>query len=196
VDNVRTLGVGAFVLLAQAACSTPAIEFTASAGLPTTLREPSPYSVVVDRQASEPELQRYIEMAEQLVPQPPALFEENCDFWKGQWWHREVDGTRVPYALTADAVSHLLGQAALYRVQSKAEASAGGAPMDTSTLVYEATVRRQGSQLVASLSLRWEQLCGNMCGLAFEKGRQVAFDSDNGSVLSVHGDGCTQATVY
>lgn len=120
----------------------------------------------------------------------------------GQWWYDDFDGTRVPYALTADAVRYYL--ALIDRMATNGGRANENFVMTSASFRYVATVtpadsisseqRRPGDRYVVDLDMQWSQYCGDLCSLRLEKHRRVWIGT-SGRVLASEGDGLTQFVV-
>ena len=111
------------------------------------------------------------------------------------WWLGEFDGVRTPYAITTGAV--------IYYRQKIREFRGGdfratrGLKMFSASLKYVSCIEHaakftQGKLVfrnvyVARMELQWDQVCGNLCAMGFDRKRIVIMKAD-GAVLSVIGD--------
>jgi hypothetical protein len=120
----------------------------------------------------------------------------------GQWWYDDFDGTRLPFALTGDALGYYL--ALITDIGAHAGKTPGRIPMISAEFRYAARVLRADSValqpgrpregFVVELDMYWSQYCGDLCSLSFDKHRRV-WVAEDGRVLAVEGDGLTQGLV-
>jgi hypothetical protein len=168
---------------------------------------PSPenHKVVIRREAADEKQKAMITTAEAALPDIEALREaaapEKPAVGDGRWWYKIESGTRIPFAITADAVAHY---AALVEANGKRAITAYVEPR--SNLDYRASAVfhkefAQGDQTfrnvhVVTLKLRFSQhfVTGQTEGVEFAKERVVVLD-ETGKVLLISGDGPTQVAI-
>lgn len=186
---------------AQGAPATPLPELIAD----TT----GPYRLRVDRRV-DPARQFALLAAERYAPASDsvraAAVRAGYPFNKspvaeGQWWYEDFDGTRIPFALTDDAVRYYIAR---LNDLARRDGKSGGLPMTSAGFYYSATVTpadsiaaeaaRPRDGYVVDLTMRWSQWCGDLCSLVLGKTRRVWVASD-GRVLVVEGDGLTSYVV-
>lgn len=120
---------------------------------------------------------------------------------KDQWWHKEDLGIKIPFAITAGAVTYYsdlvtgYGKVAMKRYTEP-----------SSSFSYEAKVAKQAEfsidgktfkdVSVVTLEIKFsENFAATVTeGLSFQKNRTVVFDSA-GKVLHVSGDGPTETMI-
>lgn len=121
---------------------------------------------------------------------------------KDLWWWNDFDGVRLPYAITTSAV--------VYYRQKIREFRGGdfkatrGIKMFSANMKYVSDIKyhvdfTQGKRkfrgvYVVKMQLIWEQTCGSVCGMYFNRERTVVL-SKNGNVLAVSGDGAESVIV-
>jgi hypothetical protein len=111
------------------------------------------------------------------------------------WWCKGPGESRIPYAVTAGALSHYLNLAQLYRERKFREA--GTRPVFWSELAYRATIAHREQYTlerveyrdvyVAQLMLAWTYDDGTFT--PYTEGHRVVVLTPSGDVLAVDGDG-------
>ena len=117
------------------------------------------------------------------------------------WWCQGPAESRIPYAVTAGALSHYLKLTELYR--ERMFRRAGTRPIYWSELAYRATIARReqftlGSVeyhdvYVAQLTLAWVYDDGTFT--PYTQGHRVVVLGPTGEILAVEGDGAAEEKV-
>ena len=137
---------------------------------------------------------RLLQAAESLSPRFGACGDDRntCN-----WWQGDFDGTRLPLTVNGDALRYYLEKMDDFE-NGRWFTTSHGIKMLGAKLSYVATVlpgQHDGqSAFRVTLSLKWDQYCGNLCALSIEKERTVWL-TEEGKVLEVEGDGPTEYTV-
>ena len=120
---------------------------------------------------------------------------------KGQWWHKEELGIKIPFAITKDTIAYYSDLVTGYGKQA-----AKRYMEPNSNFTYEAKVAKQAEfsidgktfkdVSVVTMEMKFsENFAATVTeGLSFDKRRTVVFDGD-GKVLHVSGDGPTEAAI-
>jgi len=124
-------------------------------------------------------------------------FERPDDDDEPRWWTSEVDGARIPVAVTRLAIEYYLN---LVRLLREDPTHPGGVRQRSARLEYVAEIQPAAAALedptkvkdladkyIVYMEMSWTSDCGNHCGLRFTRTR-TAVVSNNGAVLEVHED--------
>lgn len=176
--------------------------------LPDTLHEVSgggTFRIRIERAAANAFEREIIERAERLMPPsaaidtaiavetrvrgraPAPVVRERAG---PRWWWFEAHGTLVPYALTGDAVAHVIERVREFSREPLPSYFQAGWEHEVYA-TYHATVEPQPTPNVAyrvHMKLDFFIACGGRCGYGFVPTRTVDFDAA-GNVVAVNGDG-------
>ena len=101
----------------------------------------------------------------------------------------------MPFALTGEAVLHLIERLRELSRGQPPTPRLGDEPMHRGTMEYTARVAESGPEgAVVELTAYWAYLCGGLCGLSFTATRRVTFDQD-GIPTRVEGGGPAETLV-
>jgi hypothetical protein len=121
----------------------------------------------------------------------PNVFAQAAALPGDRWWWNEFDGVRIPYALTAATVTHLVARVRELSSQANPFAEWNPGVRHTASVEYEARVERTADPRApyqARMEVRFSFYCGGLCALSFTHSRTVDFDA-SGRVLRIRGDG-------
>lgn len=118
------------------------------------------------------------------------------------WWYATFDGVRIPFAITADALTYYVNVIKAFEAGDFADSD--GINMLKAYVKYEASVEyaevyQLGESVhhdvaLVQMKLSWSQYCGPECAMGFFKNRTVVF-SASGDLIEVLEDGSTQYVV-
>ena len=155
-----------------------------------TLRDDEPpYTILLQRLAGSAQERKLLDLAEAAASQASP--------GSGTWWKGEFDGTRIPVAVTSEAVHYYLEKLDDFE-NGRWFTTSHGIEMLSAKLEYRASIapaQFSGQPAYrADLDLKWFQHCGNLCALGFDK-RRTVWLSPAGEILKIEGDGATDAIV-
>jgi len=159
------------------------------------------FRVTIEREYASEAEERLLALVEATYPLYPDSilltgFSRPTDGDAPRWWTSEVDGFRIPVAVTRAAVDYYL---ALVRSLQAGKTTGGGEIRQrTADLEYTASIQPAASALegatehprdldgkyVVRLEMSWESDCGPRCGLRFTRTRTAVVSAD-GQVLEV-----------
>ncbi len=200
----------AFRPIAALAVALALIESVSAAMLPGSEPknwppDPEKHQVKIHRNAVEKKQEAMIATAEAALPDNKALSEaaakENTAVEDKQWWYKMQLGTRIPFAITSDAVEY-------YRkmVENNGKQVIKAYVQPSSSLNYQAAVafhkeftsaeKTFKDVHVVTLKLKVSQnfVTTQTEGMTFTKERVVVLDHE-GKVLHITGDGPTEALI-
>jgi hypothetical protein len=169
--------------------------------------DPTRHVVTMERASKDEEDAKWIAAAErapvdaELLRKEVLKQDENAAVAEGQWWYQEAVAVKIPFALTAEAVTYYSDLVTGYGKQKMKRYSQPG-----SSFQYKAKVTRHeklthnGTPLVDVTVVTLEaEFSQNFCAtvteaMSFSKQRTVIFDK-NGKVLHISGDGETEARI-
>ncbi len=163
------------------------------------------HKMEVHRKAEDKKQEAMIAAAEAAQPDNKALREaaakEKIAVEDKQWWYKMTLGTRIPFAITGDAVEHYLRL-----VESNGKQVFKAYTQPSSSVDYQASVAfhkeyTSGEKTfknvhVVTLKLKVTQnfVTEQTSGMFFTKERIVVLD-ETGKVLHISGDGLTEALI-
>lgn len=170
------------------------------------------YTVEIDRVHSGQQTVALLKKAEALYPKREKVWaasrdahfklSQSLDIKEPLWWSSSFDGVRIPYAITAGAVTYY--QKLIQDFMKGDFSGSGNIKMTNASLKYTASIKQYAEWTyekqdfkdvyVADMVLSWSQYCGNLCAMGFTKKRLVVLDKD-GNVRAVFGDGNTGTVV-
>jgi hypothetical protein len=167
--------------------------------------DPGKHTVTILRESKDAKQAAMITAAENAQPSKKALQqavgEGVLPVGEKVWWYKEALGIRIPYAITADAVSYyadLVGNYSKQRLKRYVQ--------PTSRFEYHASVDfqkeyvREGKTFrdahIVTMKLTFSQnfTATQTEGMQFEKERTVVLDGE-GKVLEIFGDGPTEVPI-
>lgn len=166
---------------------------------------PANHKVVIKRDTTDAKHAAMITAAESArVPKEElikATAENTIPQGDNVWWHEEKLGTRIPYAITGDAITYYSDV-----VANHAKKAFKSYAMPSSKLDYQAAVQLHKefkiddktftnvNVVTLKLSFSANFTAEPTSGLSFDKKRIVVLDSAN-KVVHVSGDGPTEAMI-
>jgi len=167
--------------------------------------DPEKHKAEVQRKPDDKKQEAMIAAAEAAQPDPKALREAAADskiaVVNHQWWYKLELGTRIPFAITADAVEYYLRM-----VENNGKQAFKSYLQPSSNVNYQAAVAfhkefTSGEKVfqnvhVVTLKLKFSQnfVSDQTSGMFFTKERVVILD-EAGKVLLITGDGPTEVPI-
>lgn len=194
------------VVLAWAALSGSAMAALVEGSEPKDWpADPAMHVVNVRREAADGKQASMIAAAEAVMPSRETLRKAAGDEGAPEgvkiWWHREVNGIRIPCGITADAVTYFSELVTRFGKQTLKRYARPSSRLDyRATVAAHEEFERDGQTFkdvhVVRLKLTFSEnfVMTQTEGMEFQKERVVILDAA-GKVLHVSGDGPTEVAI-
>jgi hypothetical protein len=153
----------------------------------------SSFTLEVTRQVGYEPAKRLTEKAESFFPPDSMVnelgFIDTSAIAESLWWYEELDGTRVPYAITGSAIEYYINRIRWYRQNTSSMISAYFKYNSTFEYYYDCIVgnTKYEEVFIVVQEMQWMQYCGPLCAMGFTRKRIIIFDK-NEDIIAIIGD--------